>query len=77
MRGTQLLCAAVVTHRDIGPGQTKTATFDLQASLAGPDGGEEPAPSGTYRFEACLDWTVEGKEVDTTLEGEVEVVPGN
>ena len=77
MRGTQLLCAAVVTHRDIGPGQTKTATFDLQASLAGPDGSVEPAPTGTYRFETRLDWTVEGKEVEETLEGAFEVTVDN
>lgn len=77
MKGTQLLCAAVVTHRDIGAGQAETATYELQASLAGPDGGEEPAPPGTYRFEISLDWTLEGKDVEKVLDGEVDVAAGN
>jgi hypothetical protein len=73
MKGSQLFCAAVVTHRDIDPGEVQTASFDLQASLSRTD-GSEPAPPGTYRFEICLDWTIEGREVEEVLEGHFEVV---
>lgn len=75
IKGTQLLCASVVTHRDIGAGQVETAVYDLQASLT--DGeGTEPAPPGTYRLEICLDWTLEGREVEKVLEGQFEVAAG-
>ena len=76
MKGTQLLCAAVVTHRDIGAGQAETATYDLQATLSRAE-GTEPAPPGTYRFEISLDWTLEGNDVEKVLDGEFEVAPGN
>lgn len=76
MKGTMLLCAAVVTDRDIGAGQAETATYDLQASLSRAE-GTEPAPPGTYRLEICLDWTLEGKEVEEVLEGRFEVAAGN
>ena len=76
MKGTQLLCAAVVTDRDIGAGQAETAVYDLQATLSRAE-GTEPAPPGTYRFEICLDWTLEGKEVEEVLEGQFEVAAGN
>jgi hypothetical protein len=76
MKGTQLLCAAVVTDRDIGAGQAETVVYDLQATLSRAE-GTEPAPPGTYRFEICLDWTLEGKEVEEVLEGQFEVAAGN
>jgi hypothetical protein len=76
MKGTQLLCAAVVTNRDIGAGEAQTATYDLQATLSRAE-GTEPAPPGTYRFEVCLDWTLEGKEVEKVLDGQFEVVSGS
>lgn len=75
MKGTQLLCAAVVTHREIGPGETQTATFDLQASLSEAE-GDMPAPTGTYRFEVCYDWTLEGQSREGVLEAEFEVISG-
>jgi hypothetical protein len=76
MKGTLLLCAAVVTDRDIGAGQAETAVYDLQASLSRAE-GNEPAPPGTYRFEVCLDWTLEGKEVEKVLDGQFEVAAAN
>jgi hypothetical protein len=76
MKGTLLLCAAVVTDRDIGAGQAETAVYDLQASLSRAE-GTEPAPPGTYRFEVCLDWTLEGKEVEKVLDGQFEVAAAN
>lgn len=72
MKGTQPLCAAVVTHRDIGPGEMQTASMDLQGSLSSTDGGEPTRP-GTYRFEICLDWTLEGNDLEEVLEGQFEV----
>ena len=74
--GTQLLCAAVVTDRDIGAGQAETATYDLQASLSGAE-GTEPAPPGRYRLELSLDWTLEGRDVEKVLDGQFEVAVGS
>jgi hypothetical protein len=57
-------------------GQAETDVYDLQASLT--DGEDtEPAPAGTYRFEVCLDWTLEGKGVEKVLDGQFEVASGN
>lgn len=75
MKGSLLGCLTVITERQAGPGDAETRVYDMEAVLVG-SGEESPAPPGDYKLEAEIDWTVEGKDVEETLEADFSVVAG-
>lgn len=73
MKGSLIGCLTVITERQARPGEAKTRVYDMEAVLVG-SGEESPPPPGNYRLEAQIDWTVEGKDVEETLEAGFSVV---
>jgi len=65
--GSRLLCGASVTTYKFPPGEVKERRFDMQAVLDTAD-GVEPVSSGSYTVRVTLDWTIEGNEVERSVE---------
>jgi len=76
MKGSLIGCLAVITERQVEPGEAETRVYDMEAVLVGSE-EESPAPAGDYSLKAEIDWRVEGKDVEKTLKTMFSVVVPN
>jgi len=73
MKGSLVGCLTVITERQVDPGEAETRVYDMEAVLVGSE-EESPAPTGDYSLKAEIDWRVDGKDVEETLEAGFSVV---
>lgn len=75
MEGSSVGCLQAITERTISPGEGRSRTYEMQALLSGRE-EKTPAPPGEYTIRVEIDWTVEGREVEKTLEAGFRVIAG-
>lgn len=70
LKGSMLLCAAAITTHHIPAGELVKRRFDLQAVLDTSE-GELPASPGPYTVRATLNWTLDGRSIERSVQKKI------